>query len=96
MCVVLRAVSLQTGSTPADVLATLMCTNIKTSYLYVTLTAGGEKLDMRKCKVCDLHTALNAYNIPGWKRRFASTRHKWMNDMNMELNGEERRQREME
>jgi len=35
--------------------------------------------------------ALTVYNIPGGKRNFVRTRHRWMNNMNMELNEEEQR-----
>jgi hypothetical protein len=37
---------------------------------------------------------LTAYCIPGGKRKFVRTRHRWMNNMNTELNEEERRELE--
>jgi len=45
---------------------------------------------MRKCRIFILHMALTAYNIPGGKRKFVRTRHRWMKNMNMELNEEGR------
>jgi hypothetical protein len=38
--------------------------------------------------------ALSVYNIPGGKRKFVRTRHRWMNNMNVELKVEERRELE--
>jgi hypothetical protein len=38
--------------------------------------------------------ALTVYRIPGGKRKFVRTRHRWTKNMNMELNEEERRELE--